>query len=296
MTLQIIVPGLTVTDPSSPVLRADPILPATRALVLADVTHPSKARDAGIPATIPNHAAAQAAALIGATEASVASAGLTNPYTGQTPAQGKLERTLKGGLYLLQSQVNDTASNSGGSPLPNGIGAFLGANPTHDLYLSVWGRMIRDAPNDGTSGSGSSTSAPVGPALRSANNYWAGFAQTRSSKNVSLRPTTPAIRIASVFNREADGRFYASGAVNDRDSAYGTSAPASFLRIGPDQSVFLHALPSYVLYRWYLEDLTVSGRTWDQVHAIDQALYNRLFAAGGRFNGDAITTDPATIP
>lgn len=53
---------------------------------------------------------------------------------------------------------------------------------------------------------------------------------------------------------------------------------------------------SWIFRRLYLEDLTVSGRTYDQVAAIDQALYTKeVLTAGGRYYGDTYT-NPTTIP
>jgi hypothetical protein len=44
-----------------------------------------------------------------------------------------------------------------------------------------------------------------------------------------------------------------------------------------------------VLYRAYIEDLTVSGRTYAQVQALDYALWQAAFAPGGRYAGDTFT-------
>lgn len=52
---------------------------------------------------------------------------------------------------------------------------------------------------------------------------------------------------------------------------------------------------SVILYRAYIEDLTVSGRTYAEVDALDYALYQAAFAAGGRYFGDTYT-DPVTLP
>jgi hypothetical protein len=46
------------------------------------------------------------------------------------------------------------------------------------------------------------------------------------------------------------------------------------------------------LYRLYIENLTVSGRTWAEVDAIDYALYQAAFGAGGRFADDTFTASP----
>lgn len=52
---------------------------------------------------------------------------------------------------------------------------------------------------------------------------------------------------------------------------------------------------SCVLYRVYMEDLTVSGRTFAAVDALDNDDYTTAFAAGSRYAGDT-WTDPTTIP
>lgn len=49
---------------------------------------------------------------------------------------------------------------------------------------------------------------------------------------------------------------------------------------------------SMVMYRFYVEDLLVSGRTYAQVQAIDKAAYDVAFAVGGKFYADTFT--PAT--
>lgn len=51
---------------------------------------------------------------------------------------------------------------------------------------------------------------------------------------------------------------------------------------------------SWIFYRAYIEDLTVSGRTHAQVYAIDSALFNAAFSVGGRYYNDSFT-DPASV-
>jgi hypothetical protein len=55
-------------------------------------------------------------------------------------------------------------------------------------------------------------------------------------------------------------------------------------------------LQSWAFYRAYIEDLTLSGRTWAEVNAIDYALYQAAFGTDGRFEGDTTFTAPSTIP
>ncbi len=50
---------------------------------------------------------------------------------------------------------------------------------------------------------------------------------------------------------------------------------------------------AFVFYSAYMENLTVSGRSWAEVHALRQAQKASAFAEGGRYYGDT-WTDPAT--
>lgn len=56
----------------------------------------------------------------------------------------------------------------------------------------------------------------------------------------------------------------------------------------------LNSSPSYVLYRVYIEDLSLSGRTYEQVKSIDDAEHAKAFGIGGRFHGDT-WSNPATL-
>ena len=72
----------------------------------------------------------------------------------------------------------------------------------------------------------------------------------------------------------------------------------SLLNIGPVNlnNVGLTAGRIYgstILYRFYIEDLTVSGRTAEEVKIIDKKLFNEAFAEGGKFYNDT-WTDPKT--
>jgi len=60
-------------------------------------------------------------------------------------------------------------------------------------------------------------------------------------------------------------------------------------------SALTNQCPSDIFYRGYCEDLTVSGRSYADVDALDKALWDAAFAAGGRFAGDTFTA-PSTFP
>lgn len=57
-----------------------------------------------------------------------------------------------------------------------------------------------------------------------------------------------------------------------------------------------NASPSCILYRVYIEDLSLSGRTYDQVRAIDEAEHAKAFGAGGRFYGDTWSNPSVILP
>jgi hypothetical protein len=53
----------------------------------------------------------------------------------------------------------------------------------------------------------------------------------------------------------------------------------------------------HVFWRGYVEDLTVSGRTYAEADAIDIAEFTKqVLTSGGRYYGDTIVTAPSTIP
>ncbi|MDV8070780.1 hypothetical protein R4P64_30085 [Rhodococcus sp. IEGM 1366] len=52
---------------------------------------------------------------------------------------------------------------------------------------------------------------------------------------------------------------------------------------------------SWILYSLWLENLTVSGRTYAQCAAQDLALFNAKVGVGGRYNGDTHTA-VSTLP
>jgi hypothetical protein len=64
---------------------------------------------------------------------------------------------------------------------------------------------------------------------------------------------------------------------------------------GAYASFELNKTASLIIYETYVEDLTISGRTFAQASAAMQAYYNAAFASGGIYFGDS-HTDPATLP
>src|SRR5690554_6539894 len=89
-------------NPNLPVLRGDPILPETGALLLLDMNHPESEAIALEPETLmTNIAAEQAAALLGVTEEETSAnfwrSAVDNPAT----ADGLVEFSEKGGIHCV---------------------------------------------------------------------------------------------------------------------------------------------------------------------------------------------------
>ncbi|MGE2714184.1 hypothetical protein ACQI4L_09015 [Mycolicibacterium litorale] len=302
MTVQIKIPGVQFSDADQlPVIRADSILPAAGALLLIDPTHPVGAWAAGVPAhdaAVPNIAWQQAAAVLGSgtqesLEGSIYSVGMAG-------AQGLVERTARGGLHaIISPTVAFTDATVGYNvAAPQAIADYIRANPLHKYYGSIWHRVTRVAD--------------------------ASFTTLFSTVNTD---TMFAMTFARATNLAQAGGKDGEGAIDDTTggnrfrnmaatpgSGYATDPVVNATNFGPGpRSIFLvgnrHNVNgtsssgarrgkggSRIFYRYYLEDLTVSGRSYAAVDALDRALFAQLCNTdGGRYHGDTFT-DPAAIP
>jgi len=257
-----------------------PIL-TSGSLVLVE---PAVSWAAGVPAngsTVPNDAATQAATTIG-------SAAPTLGFRSNLLGAGLvLERTAKGGLHGIVTQGASTGAYSD-IQFPSTVKSWLLANPTHDMYLSMWIDVTKVA------SSGTATSIMgVHNIATSTTNLLAFTGNTTAPANgaataLGARNRGPVTAVGTKLTNIAAsdwsgtvpstvGNMVASSAqwgevgnINIVTAARGTGA-------------------SYVLYRMYLEDLTVSGRTYADVDALDNALYTEAFGAGGAYSGDTYT-------
>lgn len=209
-----------------------------------------------------------------------------NDVSGKT----KSERTTKGGLHAIISQTACTNSSdqviviSGGADLASYIDAF----PSHKYYVSIWDRLTRAAlssePAESQISLSPSSTASYLYAMRSATILGGG-------EGTSQVPSNPAT---------LGNRFRAAGITAATGTGTAVCYPFAVGATGPYYSTgvnsYTNKAASRVLYRWYLEDLTVSGRTYAQVLAADYALYQQAFGVGGRYYDDTLPTDPSTIP
>lgn len=274
---KIVLSGVTFTDTTLPVLRADGILSAG-SLALMDLSH-SQGMVSGVPANgalIPNIAYAEAAAILGGGTASTLSTTFVN---NAQSVDALFERTLKLGLQGIYSQVNQTTNGRGAQlNLAAPIRDYIIANKTHRFYISVWARRTRAAIGDqrfmefGNGGS------------------YLGFMSRSAITSKVAGPSNQIGGLNTVANRFVAMQAQAGSA----DTVSTPAASFVFGNIGSGTAL-QNQCASDIFYRAYCEDLTVSGRTYAQVEAIDQALWTAAFAAGGRFNGDTYT-EPSTFP
>lgn len=68
-----------------------------------------------------------------------------------------------------------------------------------------------------------------------------------------------------------------------------------FTSAGPWGGFEVNKQSSNCLYRLYMEDLTVAGRTFAEAQAEDKAAFDVAFGAGGKFEGDTLTA-VGTLP
>lgn len=283
--LKITLPG-EFTNRALPVLRNDAIL-TDGSLFLAETMHPAAPWQAGIPGNgyaIPN--LADAAALLGPGDHS------GRCQINGTPTAGKelIERTGRGGVHMI---VSPTASTGTAMLLqfPDSVMAYLAnRTPANNFYLSVWGRVTRPAAANG--------SARAFTSLARYNNGVYGL--MLSNVTAQNRPRGADQIGAHSEGEAAAGPMYQAiaGRSNERISldtytapgarTFGTFGFTTPFNVGAGQQ-------SWVFYRAYLEDLTVSGRSWAEVDALDYSLYRRqVITPGGRYYADTFT-NPATI-
>lgn len=283
------------TDTSLPVLRDDPLLTAG-SLALIEPAHPANPL-VGVPATaalIPNIAHQESAAALG-----VADDGLASVFTiGGAIAngtKGKFERTAKGGLHGIVSQSPGLAAGDGAKlDLNSSIRSWLTTHKAdHEFYISSWTRVTRAA--IGTAGLlaeyGSGSDSAMILKYRSTQGWLQN--STPLPAGTFRNGTNGALGNNMASVKTVMGNSNLTAAPNNAGPMWGAPTGTYNNAVGG----WLVQMPSLVVYRVYVEDLTVSGRSYATVDALDFAEYTKhVLTTGGRYYGDTLPTDPATIP
>jgi len=297
--LHIPIPDATFTGSDAPTLPAfDPVAPddGVGALLLIEANHPL-----GGNFTVPTNGAAitnlfrdTAADLLGV------AASTLDPIQAvgnMTSTFGKVELTTLGGIHAIQSTTQGTTTSSGYQiRFPRNIVDYMKANLTHAFYVSVWNmptKLISPAPGTSLLTSmvfpyGAMYSIGLGnpPNLQAGR---PGSVTKVGGQNDSTRGTlnTPQCSVQAVICNCSDWETSDSTiTVWQGMFEVGNFAPAN--RSGKNGA--------RVLWRAYIEDLTVSGRSYADVVALDNAEFARqVTTEGGRYYGDTVVTDPATF-
>lgn len=267
---------------------------AAGSLLLIDMKHPMANYSSAVPttgSTYKNLVGSNARSMLNSLESDVVATSKID-----STALGKVELTSKGGIHAIQSTTLVGKNEGFQLRIPESIVKYMKANPTHSYYVSQWGRTTRPYV------SSASQHAVAGMTAYGASSFV--FNLGNASGSMGNGPTTLGIRHA---NPETAGKYnFRNGAVKDLHSEFHTSSytpelaaifeVGNFLapNIGTNKSG-MHG--AQVFYRGYMEDLTVSGRTYADADAIDFAEFNKeCLTVGGRYYGDNIPTNPSTIP
>jgi len=261
----------------------------TGSLLLLNPAHGSGAWAAGPPKNgdvLPNIAAAQVRKTLGAASDALVSASWAN--TGTTAAEVVTERTTKGGVHVLPSQVNDNKDHFQRVDMPAALTAYLKANTGHSLYMSLFARTTRV----GASSLLARISSATGNVLRQS----IAEGTSNGSPVIVSNPTSGSTLIARSTSQPSPGMLLMDIATSTVPTSWtaGSDINPALMFFGPTATASLHKAPGWVLYDFYLEDLTISGATYADAHTRALASYaSQITDPSGIYAGDAIPT-PAT--
>lgn len=291
MGLKIILPNVSFTDLSLPVLPQYDAIESVGSLFLMD---PSNAVGAfsgvpGISGPIPNVLWSKAAAVLGSGNNSSLS-GVVSRSDANAPNLWLKERSGKGGIHCISTQAGSQVATGHAwvAGLPDAIRAYIRANlPGHGFYFSIWRKITRaPLPSVGVASVFHGASNTTDFVFHTSNGNFTGAG---GSNLVS--PTGGDTSLAAGTNS------FLAGSVNAVSGTGG--APTDPFNFGTGtfdawSSFNYNKAHSQIIYRVYVEDLTVSGRTFATVSALDKSLFDQAFGTGGRFAGDTYT-NPSTL-
>lgn len=208
--------------------------------------------------------------------------------------KGAVERSGKGGIHIIVTAAQTISSGSQGfrMQIPLNIVDYMVTNRTHTFYHSQWRQLTRAWASTGTSapcyaGIEYGNSNRIMRMTANSGQDIGGFTGQRISpgrntvgptfENRCLVPPAGDTLVSSSFNSDTISRDL-----------------GQWGRVGQQNTSFTTGFASFILYRGYIEDLTVSGRTYAEVDALDKAMFDAAFASGGRFYNDTYTS-PSTV-
>lgn len=198
----------------------------------------------------------------------------------------KSEITAKGGLHCIATQTLDTNQNYIGVRINDALKAYLDAQVAlGNIYFSVWRRTTRKTNlNSGTN--------------LSLINYQTAFLAHTNTQGIEITVGGDKT-LSPLLYQSNDDSIGVPQFVGVRPSGRsGSSANKMMIGAGclPPWGISqaLNRSPSVIYYRVYIENLALSGRSYAEVSALDQAEFTKAFGVGGRFHGDT-WSNPATL-
>lgn len=276
----------------------DRIINPDGALALFDLAH-TYAPTTGVPtngAYVDNIAGAELAALTSATGNDLKFQCLVSGVTGTTAV---IERTGKGALHGIMTQSAQSGAVFHRYIMPAALRTYLLANPTNDIAVAMCYRVTRAAA-DG------SINANVRVPKWTMHNSASAVSNNIAYLNSSGHYPTGATLLGQEVGQLSDGEF-ASGtpeALEPTIAVIGVngwtgSVPGSTASLITEfgfgtfnsytSSTYYNKHPSYIIYWFYIEDLTVSGRTYADVAMAAELKFASDFATTGRFYNDTFT-------
>lgn len=276
-----------------PVYLPDPLL-TEGSLLLLDPTHPESPAPAGVLASgaiLPNIAEEFARPILG-----LGNLGAPLNYEFAAGA-GFVERTGKGAIHVA---VDKTGLSTAARILfPLALANYIHDNPTHDFYFSIWEKTTRAATVDESYLALTMSTSP-GPSqleVSLAVNTDMPVSNTLGSSRNPLgdhRSKTPVpfnVHVARAVSEYTGtiGRTGENAIANNMAKIWnvGNSGPFSAGSAGGRSAAFMRA---------YVEDLTVSGRSFTAVNLLDAAHFAKVVLSdGGRYYDDTTYTNPTTL-
>lgn len=250
------------------------------------------AKDGGstVPPSLINHASSEFLANSGLSVDSVA---LVDTLTGQAGAL--VQKTAKGAINVnvpVNLAVNASRYRFA-AVLPQEILDYCVTNKAHDFYFAMCGVVTRNVEQAGLIGVtlAGINAAPDGTLTTEATQTLS-VCQRQSSKNVQGAPFSATNIIGETASQAPSPVFLADTArsgftfpvppttSNSRGEIFTFGAKSG------TNAALTQNQPSGVIYWIYFEDMTVSGRTYEQCHAAQQAYFNKRFGDGGMYAGD----------
>lgn len=207
-----------------------------------------------------------------------------------------VERTSKGGLHVAVQQ--DGPSNPNGAIWglmgDEAFTSHFGKFPKHAYYVSAWTRPTRFS-RKVAAGNNQNLIYIAAPNESAGTMYGnVTIAAVANNGESSMNSPLPVSSVPRFMGRTAIAMelgkdHYIDYAFDIRDWVAPVNRVVNRIR-WQEGSNTGGGGQSWILYRYYIEDLTVSGRTYNEVSAIDKALYAKAFGIGGRYADDTYTS------